>query len=114
MQTPMGNEKTRALAHRSSGSQPALPEGITFVRSLRGHVDYVGRIAWSSDGRLLASPSADQTIRLWDFETGECLRTLFGHTDVAYAVAFDSSGQVLASAGLDECVMLWSTATGNR
>jgi len=99
MQTP-GDENVRGL----------LPDGITLVRSLRGHTDYVGRIAWSPDGRLLASPSADQTIRLWDSETGECLRTLTGHSDVVYAVAFDPSGQGLASAGLDECVMLWSTA----
>lgn len=110
----MGNDLSDRLLDRSSGHPSDLPNGITFVRSLRGHTDYVGRIAWSRDGRLLASPSADQTIRLWDSETGECLRTLTGHSDVVFAVAFDPSGQALASAGLDDCVMLWSTATGMR
>ena len=58
-----------------------LPPGVKLVRTLRGHTDWIGRIAWSPDGRLLASPSADKTIRLWDAETGECLRTLEGHED---------------------------------
>jgi WD40 repeat protein len=50
-----------------------LPPGVKLLRTLRGHTGYIGRIAWSPDGRLLASPSADETIRLWDAETGEQL-----------------------------------------
>lgn len=42
-----------------------LPPGVKLLRTLRGHTDTIGRIAWSPDGRLLASPSADGTIRLW-------------------------------------------------
>ena len=51
-----------------------LPPGVKLVRTLRGHTEFIGRIAWSPDGRILASPSGDGTIRLWDTETGECLR----------------------------------------
>ena len=53
-----------------------LPAGVKLVRTLRGHTKTIGRIAWSLDGRKLVSPSEDGTIRLWDDETGECLRTL--------------------------------------
>jgi WD40 repeat protein len=38
-------------------------------------MDWIGRIAWSPDGGMLASTSGDKTIRVWNAETGECLRT---------------------------------------
>ena len=66
-----------------------LPPGVKLLRTLRGHTDWIGRIAWSPDGRLLASPSEDETIRLWDAQTGECLRTLEGHKKGVRSVAFD-------------------------
>ena len=69
-----------------------LPSGVKLVRTLRGHTDWIGRIAWSPDGRTLASPSQDRTIRLWDAETGHCLRTLKGHTSFATSAAFDPTG----------------------
>lgn len=50
-----------------------LPPGVKLVHTLRGHTYHIGRIAWSPDGRLLASSSADHTIRLWNAETDECL-----------------------------------------
>jgi hypothetical protein len=46
---------------------------------------------------MLASPSVDRTIRLWDAETGECLRTIDGHEDEVNAVAFAPTGRTLAS-----------------
>jgi WD40 repeat protein/GTPase SAR1 family protein len=89
-----------------------LPPGVKLVRTLRGHTDWIGRIAWSADGRMLASPSADKTIRIWDAETGECLRTLKGHKGSVYCVAFDQASRTLASGGQDRTVKLWTTASG--
>ena len=89
-----------------------LPPGVKLVRTLRGHTGSIGRIAWSPDGRMLASPSWDNTIRLWDAETGECLRTLKGHKDSANSVAFDPTGHTLASGSHDRTVKLWEAASG--
>jgi WD40 repeat protein len=89
-----------------------LPQGVKLVRTLRGHRGCVGRIGWSPDGRVLASPSEDGTIRLWDTATGECLRTLEGHKEMVWSVAFDPTGETLASGGDDKTIKLWDAASG--
>src|SRR5437879_5803776 len=76
-----------------------LPHGVKLVRTLRGHTGWIGRIAWSPDGRMLASPSGDKTIRLWNAETGVCLHTLRGHKEEVNTVVFAPAGKILASGG---------------
>ena len=89
-----------------------LPPGVKLVRTLRAHTSVIGRIAWSPDGRMLASPSWDRTIRLWDVETGECLHVMQGHKETAYAVAFDPKGRFLASGSRDNTIKLWEPSSG--
>jgi GTPase SAR1 family protein len=89
-----------------------LPPGVKLVRTLRGHAGWIGRIAWSPDGRMLASPSQDKTIRLWDTETGECLRTLEKHQAYVSSVAFDRTSQKLASCSGDRTAKLWEVPSG--
>lgn len=89
-----------------------LPPGVKLVRTLQGHTGVIGCIAWSPDGRMLASPSEDKTIRLWNIETGECLHTLKGHDDWVTSVAFDPEGHILASGCFDKMVKLWEPTSG--
>jgi WD40 repeat protein len=81
-------------------------------RTLGGHSDGATSIAFSPDGRWLASASEDQTIKLWDVATGQVVRSLWGHTGAVHGVAFSPADGQLASAGADRTVKLWSVATG--
>jgi small GTP-binding protein len=83
--------------------------GLTLKRILRGHKNNINRIAWSPDGRLLASPSADKTIRIWDVACGECVAVLEGHTEYVSSVAWSPNGQRLASGSHDKTIRIWST-----
>ncbi len=100
--------------HPDPQAQPSdqLPPGVTLRHTLQGHADVVYRIAWSPDGKWLASPSRDKTIRIWDTVLGNVVRILAEHTDVVVSVAWSPDGRVLASAGDDQTIRLWNAETG--
>lgn len=64
-------------------------------------------VAFSADGRFVASGGADRLVRLWEVVTGECLTTLQGHDDEVAAVVFSPGGAFLASGGWDGRVIVW-------
>ena len=88
-----------------------LPDG-SLVRTLRGHTLAVVSVSFSSDGRLLASGSEDNTIKLWRVADGLEVGTLTGHSYSVYSVSFSPDGRLLASGGLDDTIKLWRVADG--
>jgi RNA polymerase sigma factor (sigma-70 family) len=103
-----GRERHRFGASRSE-----------FVPSFEGSPGWAFRLAFSPDGKLLASgagdvASRDNLVRFWDVATGKELRQCRGHTAIIRCFAFASDGKTLASGSADRTVRLWDPATGKE
>ncbi|CAM2070290.1 Non-specific serine/threonine protein kinase [Sulfidibacter corallicola] len=75
--------------------------------ALSGHSAEIRGIAFSPDGKTLASASGDRKILLWDVQSGTQKAALSGHEGTVWSVAFSPDGHTLASASLDRTILLW-------
>ena len=82
------------------------------VFTLKGHKDGVRSVAYGPDGKFIASGSDDNTIKLWDVATGECIKTFEGHTSGVCYVAYSPDGKYIASGSYDNSIKLWNVAIG--
>ncbi|KAF9350359.1 hypothetical protein BGX26_011454 [Mortierella sp. AD094] len=90
------------------------------IRTLSGHSDVARCLSFSVTGDHIASGSDDKTVRLWDVDTGDCIRTLLGHTggvngviESIWGIGFSPKGDRIASGGGDMSVRLWDADTGD-
>jgi WD40 repeat protein len=86
------------------------------VSYLWGHSAKVNSIAFSPDGKILASGSSDKTIILWDVNSPNNpikISTLKGHTASVNSIAFSPDGKILASGGADTLIILWDVSSPN-
>ncbi|TDC59364.1 WD40 repeat domain-containing protein [Micromonospora sp. KC207] len=81
---------------------------------LRGHTDWVVRLAWSPSGRMIATTSDDRTARVWDSSTGEELAVLRGHHNWVDGVAWSPDEQSVVTCSADWTCRIWEPRTGRH
>lgn len=84
------------------------------IASLKGHTSEVDDIFFSPNERIIASTSADETVRLWDSKSHEHIATLIGHTSEINSVVFSPDAQTVATASYDGTTRVWNTKTGKH
>jgi small GTP-binding protein len=89
-----------------------IPPGFQLQYILQDHQDFITRISWSPDGNLLASPSVDGTICLWERETGRLYKKFKDNPISIFGVAWSPDAKSLIAASDDCFIRVWSVETG--
>ena len=92
--------------------QPLAEPPSTLRRTLAGHQEFVTDLAFSRDGRTLATASYDHTVRLWDVAEGTARHVLTGHSDGVDGIAFSPDDRLVASASKDGTARVWDARSG--
>jgi WD40 repeat protein len=105
------------MKHRVIGLLLLLPCSAALAAApepeeLKAHDDQVYSVAFSPDGKYLATGGFDNVAKIWDFAQRKELYKLTGHTQPVYCVAFNKDGSMLATSSADMTIRLWNVADG--
>src|SRR5436305_15342036 len=102
------------MRHAAAVTAPSPAAGAGPPAELKGHTGLVYGLAFSPDGKQLATAGFDNLVKVWDFASGKEVRKLAGHTGPVYCVAYTKHGTLLASSGHDHTLRLWHSAHGTE
>jgi len=112
------NNKSISRNRKTLSNVRKMKGGGQIMHSIKGHIDIVSCVAFSSDGNYIASGSHDSTIKIWDTKTGKYIKTL----DLIFlkskyrlkvsSVVFSNDGKYIVSGSYDGTVKIWSIETG--
>jgi hypothetical protein len=105
-----GEREVRAAEAKLASAAQSSP----LRRVLKGHGGSVNAVAFSHDGKLLASASSDRTIHVWDAANGADILTIKGHGSIVQSVSFSPDGLRVASSATDRTVRVWNAKTGTQ
>ena len=112
-----------------------FPSWFLLIRVLTSHKYSVYSVAWSPDGKKIASSSYDKSIKIWDSQSGDCQSTLTGHSEMSvffssvsslfmlirvltshkyrvWSVAWSPDGKQIASGSCDTTIKIWDSQSG--
>lgn len=93
---------------------PALASDDALLTVQLGHADGVTAVAFSPDGTMIVSGSADNTAKLWDRATGREIRTFRGHAGDVTAVTFSADSKTVISGSANGSIKIWNVAQGRE
>ncbi len=98
--------ETGSLSPTPTNGQGAL------LYTYRGHMDLVWTVAWSPNGKYIASAGKDRTVQVWNASNGTLVYTYTDHSDTVYGIAWSHDSTQIASASYDKTVHVWHATDG--
>ena len=84
----------------------------SMIWRIKAHTKEINAVAFSPNGKIIASASKDQSIKLWDSKTGKLIKTFAGHEHFVNSLCFDPTGKILLSGSEDNTIVAWSISRG--
>ncbi|MBA0835915.1 hypothetical protein Goarm_008165 [Gossypium armourianum] len=79
---------------------------------MAGNLSDVDCVQWHANCNYIATGSSDKTVRLWDVQSGECVRIFIGHRSMILSLAISPDGRYMASGDEDGMIMTWDLSSG--
>ncbi|XP_009998717.1 PREDICTED: chromatin assembly factor 1 subunit B [Chaetura pelagica] len=105
------SKESEPLVFQDEDEDQLNKENWTVVRSLRGHLEDVYDICWTSDGNFMASCSVDNTAIMWDVNKGQKVSILNEHKSYVQGITWDPLGQYIATLSCDRVLRVYNTQT---
>ncbi len=109
---PSANISTANKNAGATSGKPLSDGPFELAQTITGNGHVIYAVAFSPDGKSVASNAASDTVNLWDPSTGALQQTLVGHSGSVYEIAFSPDGTLIATGSEDKTIKLWNAKSG--